>query len=131
MTTLTDLRQLALTNSGYNPSLDSATVDTLATAVVGTSVYATINDLPNSNNDSGDQALVQSNDRYYIWTDSSWRAAGLINRSPVISLSPASSAVRSSAPSRYPRTVAEQSRAEQSRAEQSRATTINCTALRV
>jgi len=94
MTTLTDLRQLALTNSGYNPSLDSATVSTLATAVVGTSVYATVNDLPNSNNDSGDQALVQSNDRYYIWTDSSWRPAGLINRSPVISLSPASSIPR-------------------------------------
>jgi len=94
MTTLTDLRQLALTNSGYNPALDSATVSTLATAIVGTSVYATINDLPNSNNDSGDQALVQSNDRYYIWTDSSWRAAGLINRSPVISLSPTSSIPR-------------------------------------
>jgi len=94
MTTLTNLRQLALTNSGYNPGLDSATVSTLATAAIGTSVYATINDLPNSNNDSGDQALVQSNDRYYIWTDSSWRPAGLINRSPVISLSPASSIPR-------------------------------------
>jgi len=94
MTTLTNLRQLALTNSGYNPALDSASVSTLATAAIGTSVYATINDLPNSNNDSGDQALVQSNDRYYIWTDSSWRPAGLINRSPVISLSPASSIPR-------------------------------------
>ena len=39
----------------------------------GTETYATVNDLPLSGNDAGDQAFVEENDALYLWTGTEWK----------------------------------------------------------
>ena len=51
----------------------------------GVEVYATLDDLPLSGVEEGSQALVDSTDRLYIWSDTGWYNIALVNTSPSIS----------------------------------------------
>ena len=51
----------------------------------GVEVYATLDDLPLSGVEEGSQALVDSTDRLYIWSDTGWYNIALINTTPSIS----------------------------------------------
>ena len=50
----------------------------------GTTVYATLAELPLSGNDAGSQAFVSENNRLYIWNGSGWYNIALINTAPSI-----------------------------------------------
>jgi len=64
-------------------ALDSAAVST------GVTEYATAAVLPSTGNSFGDQALVASNNRLYIWNGSGWYNIALINQNPSFTASPA------------------------------------------
>ena len=51
----------------------------------GATVYDSTGVLPYSGNDTGDQAYVKDNNRFYIWDSSGWYNVALINRAPAIS----------------------------------------------
>jgi hypothetical protein len=51
----------------------------------GVTVYATIDDLPLSGVTEGSQALVDSTDTLYIWSDNGWYKIALVNTTPSIS----------------------------------------------
>ena len=55
---------------------------------VGLSVYPTINDLPTTSLNSGDQAFVSSTSRMYISNGSGWYNVALINATPTLTISP-------------------------------------------
>jgi hypothetical protein len=62
--------------------------------VAGTSAtvsYATIAQLPLTNNSTGSMAFVSENNRLYIWNGSGWFNIALINTNPVITQGPNSS----------------------------------------
>jgi len=63
--------------------------ETLQPDQVETSVYASVDDLPVSGNDAGDQAFVSSTNNLYIWSGSGWYRIALINVSPTFTVSPA------------------------------------------
>ena len=48
----------------------------------GVTAYSSVNNLPTSGNDSGDQAFVSGNNRLYIWNGSGWYNIALINTNP-------------------------------------------------
>jgi hypothetical protein len=50
--------------------------------VLGPGEYTTIEELPLSGNKVGDQALVTSTNKLYIWTGSGWYTIALINQTP-------------------------------------------------
>jgi len=49
---------------------------------VETTVYATVDDLPVSGNDAGDQAYVSNTNRLYLWSGAGWYTIALINQTP-------------------------------------------------
>jgi hypothetical protein len=51
----------------------------------GTTVYATLDQLPRSGNTSGDTAFVTATSRFYIWNGSGWYNVALLNLAPSIS----------------------------------------------
>ena len=51
-------------------------------SAVTSKVYNFIDDLPLTNNTTGDQAYVKASNRLYIWNGSGWTAISLINLSP-------------------------------------------------
>jgi hypothetical protein len=59
----------------------------------GTEVFATIGELPLSNNETGRQAYVVQNNRLYIWNGTGWFNIALINTNPTITQGPDSSYV--------------------------------------
>ena len=61
---LTDAGAIA-TGSAFETSVSGATGS-------GTAVYSTIDQLPLSNNDTGSQAFVDSDNRLYLWNGSGW-----------------------------------------------------------
>ena len=64
-----------------NPTV---TPNTITTAVndVATGNFASIDLLPSTGNDVGDQAFVQATNRLYIWSGSGWYNIALINTTP-------------------------------------------------
>ena len=64
----------------------STTTDDIQTALsnVGSSVYATINDLPLTDNANGVLAIVSSTNTLYFWNGNGWYKIALINQSPTI-----------------------------------------------
>ena len=56
-----------------------------STVETGITVYSTIDDLPLSGVTEGSQALVDSTDTLYIWSDNGWYKIALINTTPSIS----------------------------------------------
>lgn len=48
-------------------------------------VYATVNDLPTTGNQAGDQAYVSGNNRLYLYNGSGWYNIALVNQTPSIS----------------------------------------------
>ena len=50
----------------------------------GTTVYATLTELPLTNVTNGSQAFVSETDRLYIWADTGWYNIAIINTSPTI-----------------------------------------------
>ena len=64
----------------------STTTDDIQTALsnVGSSVYATINDLPLADNANGVLAIVSSTNTLYFWNGNGWYKIALINQSPTI-----------------------------------------------
>ena len=69
-------------NSTKNTWTPQNPVDTVASQVT---TYATIDDLPLSNQTSGAQAFVSSTNRLYIWNGNGWYNIALINTTPSIS----------------------------------------------
>ena len=63
---------VANTNSAISASGGSVTV------------YSSIDSLPLSGNDAGDQAFVSENNRLYLWTGDGWYNIALVNTSPSI-----------------------------------------------
>ena len=64
-----------------NPTITPATITT-AVNDVATGNFASIDLLPSTGNDVGDQAFVQSTNRLYIWSGSGWYNIALINTTP-------------------------------------------------
>ena len=64
-------------------ALDSAAISS------GVTEYATADVLPSIGNSFGDQALVTSNNRLYIWNGSGWYNIALVNQNPSFTTSPA------------------------------------------
>ncbi|MGB2329010.1 MAG: LamG domain-containing protein, partial [Gammaproteobacteria bacterium] len=64
-----------------NPTITPATITT-AVNDVATGNFASIDLLPNTGNDVGDQAFVQATNRLYIWSGSGWYNIALINTTP-------------------------------------------------
>lgn len=56
-----------------------------APANTGIAIYATVNDLPLSGNNTGDQAFVSATNRLYLWNGTGWYNIALINTNPSIS----------------------------------------------
>lgn len=50
----------------------------------GATVYDSIGLLPYTDNTTGDQAYVQTNNRFYIWDSTGWFNVALVNRAPTI-----------------------------------------------
>lgn len=83
MTTLSSIRVLAETDAG-TAGLDSA--DVLGLAGGSLNVFSSIDSLPVSSLNAGDQAYVTSNNRLYISNGSGWYNVALVNLSPTMSL---------------------------------------------
>jgi hypothetical protein len=64
-----------------NPTVTPTTITT-AVNDVATGNFATIDLLPNTGNDVGDQAFVQATNRLYIWSGTGWYNIALINTTP-------------------------------------------------
>ena len=64
-----------------NPTITPATITT-AVNDVATGSFATVDLLPSTGNDVGDQAFVQATNRLYIWSGSGWYNIALINTTP-------------------------------------------------
>ena len=64
-----------------NPTVTPTTITT-AVNDVATGNFATIDLLPSTGNDVGDQAFVQATNRLYIWSGSGWYNIALINTTP-------------------------------------------------
>jgi len=64
-----------------NPTITPATITT-AVNDVATGSFATVDLLPNTGNDVGDQAFVQATNRLYIWSGTGWYNIALINATP-------------------------------------------------
>ena len=64
-----------------NPTVTPTTITT-AVNDVATGNFASIDLLPSTGNDVGDQAFVQSTNRLYIWSGSGWYNIALINTTP-------------------------------------------------
>ena len=64
-----------------NPTITPATITT-AVNDVATGSFATVDLLPNTGNDVGDQAFVQATNRLYIWSGAGWYNIALINTTP-------------------------------------------------
>lgn len=71
MTNLTDIRSNVITAAG-----------------AGLTVYSTLDSLPTSGLEAGDQAFVSGNQRFYISNGSGWYNAALVNATPTLSISP-------------------------------------------
>jgi len=54
----------------------------------GTTVYATLDQLPRSGNTSGDTAFVTATSRFYIWNGIGWFNVAVVNASPTITNAP-------------------------------------------
>ena len=65
-------------------ALDSAAISS------GVTEYATTAVLPSTGNGFGDQALVASNNRLYIWNGSGWYNIAIVNQNPAFTTSPLS-----------------------------------------
>lgn len=50
----------------------------------GTTAYATLSELPLSNNESGSKALVAENNTLYMWNGTGWYKIALVNTNPTI-----------------------------------------------
>ena len=68
----------------YNSTLGVWDSESPASGGSGTTVYATIAELPLSGNDAGSQAYVSENNRLYLWNGSGWYNIALINTAPAI-----------------------------------------------
>ena len=66
-------------------ALDSAAISS------GVTEYATTAVLPSTGNSFGDQALVASNNRLYIWNGSGWYNIAIVNQNPAFTTSPLAS----------------------------------------
>ena len=64
-----------------NPTVTPSTITT-AVDDVATGNFASIDLLPSTGNDVGDQAFVQATNRLYIWSGSGWYNIALINTTP-------------------------------------------------
>ena len=64
-----------------NPTITPSTITT-AVNDVATGSFATVDLLPNTGNDVGDQAFVQATNRLYIWSGTGWYNIALINTTP-------------------------------------------------
>ena len=78
---------MAITKSFYLSKIigqDGKIGETAISADVplGTEDYATIDNLPATGNQIGDQAFVASNNKLYIWNGSGWYSIALINATP-------------------------------------------------
>jgi hypothetical protein len=78
---------MAITKSFYLTKIigqDGKIGETAISADVplGTEDYATIDNLPATGNQIGDQAFVASNNKLYIWNGSGWYSIALINATP-------------------------------------------------
>jgi len=78
MTILSDMRSsaIALTGFGAGAGFDSAQVQTIADEA-SVKVYATLNDLPLVGVADGKKAFVESNEKFYIWSDTGWYVISL------------------------------------------------------
>ena len=56
----------------------------------GTVVYATIDQLPRSGNETGDTAFVSATSRFYIWNGVGWFNVAMVNNTPTITNAPSS-----------------------------------------
>lgn len=70
-------RKLGRLSKGLTSTGTIASGSTLASNIStiigsGTTVYSTISQLPLSNNDTGAQAFVDSDNRLYLWNGSGW-----------------------------------------------------------
>src|SRR6056300_1395909 len=54
----------------------------------GTTVYATLDQLPRSGNTSGDTAFVTATSRFYIWNGVGWFNVAVVNAAPTITNTP-------------------------------------------
>jgi len=69
----------------YNSTVGAWESSAIVTDTASVTTYATADDLPLSNNTTGDQAFVTATNRLYIWNGSGWYNIALINTTPSIS----------------------------------------------
>lgn len=80
--------EVGSTTYTYNSTLGVWDSESPASGGSGTTVYATLAELPLSGNDAGSQAYVSENNRLYIWNGSGWYNIALINTAPTITSGP-------------------------------------------
>jgi hypothetical protein len=80
--------EVGSTTYTYNSTLGVWDSESPASGGSGTTVYATLAELPLSGNETGAQAFVSENNRLYLWNGSGWYNIALINTAPTITSGP-------------------------------------------
>ena len=80
--------EVGSTTYTYNSTLGVWDSESPAAGGSGTTVYATLAELPLSGNETGAQAFVSENNRLYLWNGSGWYNIALINTAPTITSGP-------------------------------------------
>lgn len=74
-------------NLNENGRLKTAAFDESLALGGSVKAYALATDLPLSNNNTGDQALVTETNRLYVWNGSGWYSIAIVNEGPTITAS--------------------------------------------